>query len=180
MSLGSTTATQCFIEGRCEQSNYIHASIVNNPLDCLHNCQANPECKWFTIDESDGFCMEFTECVELSTEFCHTCTSGESTCSDPLQCSVPGECHGTYISADDNVKSEDECLRICKAQNEPNCQWYTYLAEFQYCLTYTDCSYLDESELNALSGQKNCSLTTGNMILEKNLKYSYEFLSSFV
>ena len=137
--------------------------MAQSPVDCLHKCQANPECQWFTLDESNGFCMTFSECIELSTEFCQHCTSGESTCSDPLQCSLPGECQGTYISAQDQIKTETECLTICKSQNEPNCEWYTYFNEFDYCLTYNDCTILENSELNATSGQKDCPVFTGNI-----------------
>ena len=147
------SAEQCFVPGRCEHSDLIHATITDNPTDCLHACQTNPGCQWFSNDKTDGFCMEFSNCIELTTEQCQNCISGQKTCLDPLQCSVVGECHGTYNFAYGNINSEANCLEICKSEN--TCQWYTYFTEFQYCLTFDDCS-LDESEPNAISGQKNC------------------------
>ena len=154
------SAEQCFVPGRCERSEYLHSTLVNNANDCLHHCQANPECGWFTV-EADGLCIEFSECVELSADVCPQCTSGESTCPEFYSCFNPGECHGTFISAHKDIKKEIDCLEICKAQNtDPLCGWYTYRSDIGYCFTYEDC-ILDTSVANASSGQKNCSMTSG-------------------
>ena len=153
----TTTADRCFVPGRCEHSEYLHSTIVTNANDCLHNCQANPECSWFTV-EANGLCIEFSECVDLSAEVCPTCTSGESSCPEFYQCFNAGECHGTFISANKDVKKEIDCLEICQTQE--SCGWYTFRADIEYCFTYEDC-ILDGSVANASSGQKNCSMSSG-------------------
>ena len=150
---------KCFIPGRCEHSEYLHSSFVETPNDCLYRCKGNDKCSWFTIDSSNGFCIEYSDCIDLAADHCPNCISGESTCQKQLQCSVTGECQGTVIAAFENVTLESDCQNICW-KNE-KCQWYTFLSDTGFCLTYEDCTFLDDSITIALSGERNCSILSG-------------------
>ena len=57
--------------------------------------------------------IEFPECVELSTEVCPQCTSGLSTCTEFDQCFNPGECHATFISVYNILKSNSVFKQCC-------------------------------------------------------------------
>ena len=70
--------------GRCDRV-YLETSFAAEVMSCLYQCQANPECEWYTFDRLLNNCIQFSTCPELDIPACDTCLSGQ------WQCPLPGE-----------------------------------------------------------------------------------------
>ena len=82
---------QCSVPGECIHSDLIRPEVVNNEKECLSNCKAEANCKWYTHNKNTTTCMLLENCKELSTEECDICVSGEKGC-DLYQCGIQGSC----------------------------------------------------------------------------------------
>jgi len=53
--------------------------------DCLKSCQDLDGCSYFTFLEDENACEAFSDCIDLSEDFCENCYSG------------PADCDGKYF-----------------------------------------------------------------------------------
>jgi len=71
-------------------------------------------------------------------------------------CLIQGQCQGNVISIEAS-SSKDECLQQCK--DTEGCKWFTFLAKNEAkdsCILYRDCTTIDESCSNCISGESRC------------------------
>ena len=68
-------------------------SKTEDEFECLENCKAIEECKWFTFYKSLGMCESLQNCVSIDIDNCPDCISGQKECSipEPPVCWVTGE-----------------------------------------------------------------------------------------
>ncbi len=52
------------------------------------------------------------------------------------------------------VNSKEECLLLCKG--DPKCIWFTHFPASESCFLLTDCSSIDETCTECLSGEFSC------------------------
>lgn len=80
---------------------------------------------------------------------CTDCISGDAVCS----CFTVGLCQGFFIGSE--ITSDiGQCLQECKAMDK--CKWISFKGEDGECVLLEDCSNLDASKTEFLSGQKDC------------------------
>ena len=72
---------------------------------------------------------------------------------DSAQCHLNGACQKSFELQITLTESEFQCWDFC--QNDPACYWYTRYHDNGFCLTYANCTSIDES-IHAVSGQKEC------------------------
>ena len=72
------TGPQCDLPGQCLEIP-IDSAIVSSKDECLVSlCQPDPDCEWFSFDNSTGICLTFSQCESLNE--CYTCVTGEDEC----------------------------------------------------------------------------------------------------
>ncbi len=71
-----------------------------------------------------------------------------------LQCWIAGNCQGTPID-EESTADGNSCLDLCKANSD--CLWFTFNPADESCLLLEDCQDIDDSCIDCLSGQRQCS-----------------------
>ena len=64
-------------------------------------------------------------------------------------------CEGTSIEIG-SADSANDCLALC--QNEPLCTWFNFNQELNACLLNEDCTNLDQTQQDFVTGERNCLL----------------------
>lgn len=73
-----------------------------------------------------------------------------------LECHKPGECSGgQYIDYIEEVDTYNDCLQLCHADSDANCQWVTYF-ENKICLHFDNCPNIGQGCRDCFSGERNC------------------------
>jgi hypothetical protein len=165
----------CFVVGVC-LGNTVDSKFSTSPQDCLGLCYSNRFCQWFTFDTFTTECLLMDSCLTLD-ESCEDCISGERRCievtsttteiastttdvtsqqdsvrDDPI-CFIVGECLGNTVDIHFSSSAED-CLASCNSTKL--CQWFTFYSITTECLLLLDCSTLDESSVEYISGERRC------------------------
>ena len=65
-----------------------------------------------------------------------------------------GKCKGTVLHFEEDVSSQNLCLRIC--QKTDKCTWFTFIESLSGCLLLADCEILDETCSDCISGESIC------------------------
>ena len=148
----NATTIGCFVEGECYKSDYIAIAVTENSRACLEYCQSVEGCTQFTYYSDHGACFAFSECVELRTEDCSDCASGDAVCP-AYQCSLQGKCDGSFVGFD-YFQSEEECIDLCRLS--PDCGWWSYASGNGYCVLTEDCPTVDVSINGTTYGEQGC------------------------
>jgi len=94
-----------------------------------------------------GPCSVFAEC-EIDDSI-----NAVTSSLDCKVCGAAGHCSG-HIEAQAIVQGDDECEQLCL--ETPNCAWFSYLEEQQYCLILADCSSLITDCTNCYTSMRSC------------------------
>jgi len=141
---------QCFIEGRCIESQHVDVQISKNEIECLEICKSNERCNWFSFKPESNFCDLLDNCTQL--EDTNLFISGSRNCKAP-GCWINGECLGTLFHSE-TTRNKLECLHLCKSDEE--CNWFTFYEVFYECVLYRDCPTIDETCSRCFSGEHSC------------------------
>ena len=99
------------------------------------------DCLQFTHYQSDSYCYLYEVCNTLSADGCEgDCISGDAACPQ-LICSAYGTCNGPQIGSTLEVSNEDDCIAICKGNDE--CFWYSYDVADNLCSLMSACDAVD-------------------------------------
>ena len=125
-------------------------------------------CGWFTYFPESEACQLLHNCTNLDANICLSCLSGPAGCQPPApQCWVQGECQGNLILTKP-LETQEECLELCKSTK--GCKWFTFLnPPEQLCILLQDCTSLDETASNCISGEQRCQAEADS----GNIKYAY-------
>ena len=118
-------------------------------------------CGWFTYFPELEACQLLHNCSNLDVNLCPNCLSGPANCQPPApQCWVKGECQGNLILTKP-LETQEECLDLCKTTE--GCKWFTFVNQTeQFCILLHDCTSLDESASDCVSGEERCQSEEGN------------------
>ena len=115
-------------------------------------------CNFFTYYEPSSVCKLLYNCTNVDASICSQCFTGEKYCPKYV-CSQQGQlCQGNVISDDTLTESEDDCSAKC--YYEPECNWYTYDTNINYCLLTSDCNPQPATDSHFI-GQKECYQSNG-------------------
>ena len=81
---------KCFMEGECTDSFVISTNTQESYKACLDLAKEFEEAHWITFDQDNKNCQLFSNCTNLSNEYCQNCTTSEVTCSEEPICEVYG------------------------------------------------------------------------------------------
>ena len=143
----------CFVPGECLGSTYIGISIQEDATACLDACHGVLGCQYFTYYDNEDACIYFISCSNLSEEGCSGCTSGDNEC-ESRQCDLAGLCDGRLVDFS-TVQTQQLCIDTC--DSIPECGWWSYNADENFCLLSEDCAFLDSSYENSLAGETGCT-----------------------
>ena len=147
---------QCEIPGECIDGHELEFSFETSLEECLLSCQKVSGSTWITFDPDSTLCQCLESCdqgpVTDDSSDCENCVSSETSC-EVEQCFVPGLCRGEILDFSP-LESSRKCLSQCTAS--PDCQWFSLSRTKNLCLSFKDCSALDETEDDFLSGQSEC------------------------
>ena len=174
MPPGSDSSTMpheliCNVQGLCDGplgGFYTVPSIEQ----CMQKCKDDADCSWWSHD-GDEFCLLTSRCTYLDTSYT-AAISGEKDCAivttehptttkipENPECDMPGQCKGTFAGFD-VTGTRDLCLNYC--QETPNCQWWTFDPQTNYCTLSSseDCNFEPSpSHPDTISGKRDCAFT---------------------
>ena len=78
--------------------------------------------------------------------------------TEPI-CWVTGQCLGNISHIAVQVSTAEQCLESC--QQDPECRWFTHFPQDSTCQLMLDCSILDESCEDCISGEYSCEIKKG-------------------
>jgi hypothetical protein len=102
---------------------------IPNPEDCQKVCQANADCKFFTWDSRNNNCW-LKHGAPIPNPYIDL-VSGPRSCTACFYPQVDVE-SSTDIVTSGNVKSTEECQKIC--QSNYDCRFFTYNSSKSTCV----------------------------------------------
>ena len=139
----------CYVQGECQEGIQIDFQETNSYTQCQSLCQDNPNCNYFTYYEPTRICKLLYNCSDIDATDCPECFTSQRDC---LICNQPGQCVGRFVD-DILTSSNEDCQKAC--YDNPDCEWYTFSSDLQYCQLTSDCLPKNTTNINVF-GQKNC------------------------